>query len=171
MKRLKELRVKYGLTLRELQKYTGIDFSRLAVIEKSDVNVELKTIEKLCNFFKVSATYLLGKDGFIFYFDELNKRYFSMPFEQYKRILNDDVVSFSIVDGSIRRIISVDGYERIKNADELAKNDLERLLITSRFINFLDSLDDFDFNRQKDILSEYFESREARGFLEKRNFK
>ena len=40
----------------------GLDFSCLRVIET-------KTIEKLCIFYKVSASYLLGHDGFIEYYE------------------------------------------------------------------------------------------------------
>ena len=165
MKRLKELREKYHLTLRELQKYTKIDFSRLSVIEKRETNVELKTIEKLCDFFKVSNSYLLGGDGFIFYFDEYNKRYFPMPFEQYKDILTDDVISSSIVDGSIRRIISLEGYDRITSYDEIVKKDINNLITTNRFLDFLNRLDDFDYKNQKEMVLEYFEMREAKKLI------
>jgi len=163
MNRLKELRNKYGLSLRKLQEYTGIDFSRLAVIEKTNANLESKTVEKLTDFFKVSNTYLFGKDGFIFYYDEYNKRYFPMPYEQYKKELTDDVISFSIVDGCVRRIISLTGYGRIEKYDKCLKKDFDIRLKTEEYLSFLDELDPYDFERQKERVQEYFEMKEIRG--------
>lgn len=141
MNRLKQLRIRHGLSLRKLQEYTGIDFFRLAVIEKKDANLESKTIEKLADLFKVSSTYLLGKEGFVFYYDEHNQRYFPMPYEQYLNELTDDAVSFSIGDGCIRRIISIEGYKRIDESDERMgkafdiKINTEKTLKVYRWIN------------------------------------
>lgn len=162
MNRLKELRNKYHLSLRELQNYTGIDFSRLAVIEKTEANIELKTIEKLCNFYKVSSTYLFGRDGLISYYDEKNKQYFSMPYEQYKAVLTDDVVSFSIVDGCVRRLISIEGYNRIDSVYESISKGLEMRLNTERYLKLLNDLDDYDFNHQKEIILRFFEKQKVR---------
>jgi len=171
MNRLKELRTKYDLSLRKLQEYTGIDFSRLAIIEKTDANLESKTVEKLTDFFKVSNTYLFGRDGFIFYYDEYNEKYFPMPYEQYKRELTDDVISFSIVDGCIRRIISLNGYERIDEYDKCLKKDLDIRLKTEEYLSFLDKLDSYDFERQKERVQEYFEMKEIRRKISKKDEK
>jgi len=148
--------------LRKLQKYTGVDFSRLAVLEKTDANLELKTIRKLTEFFKVSNTYLFGGDGFIFYYDENKQTFFSLPYEQYKSELTDDVVSVSIVDGSIRRIISIEGYDRLARLNTLYKNDIDIRLKTISYLNYIDKLDSYEFNKQKEIILEFFETKEIK---------
>lgn len=169
MNRLKELRTRYGLSLRKLQEYTGIDFSRLAVIEKTNANLESKTVEKLTDFFKVSSTYFFGKDGFIFYYDEHNKRYFPLVYEQYRQLLNDDVVSYSIDNGCIKRTISLEGFDRINDYDNCLKKDLNVRIITEQYIEFLENLDSNDFERQRERIIEYFETKEARRYLSKKD--
>jgi len=167
MNRLKELRTKYSLSLRKLQEYTGIDFSRLAVIEKTNANLESKTVDKLTDFFKVSSTYFFGKDGFIYYYDEHNKRYFPLVFEQYKHELTDDVISASIVDGCVRRTISLEGFDRIDKYNKNIEKDLNTRIKTEQFIEFLDELNQHDFEKQKETVLEYFEMKEARRKLSK----
>lgn len=159
MNNLKYLRTQCGLALRKVQEYTGIDFSRLRVIETKNPNIETKTIEKLCNFYKVSASYLLGHDGFIEYYDEENKKYFSLPFEQYKNILTDDVISISIVNCQVQRIISKEGYNRINQHDNVTRKALDIRITTMHYIEFLKTLNDHDFNSEQEILMEYFEER------------
>lgn len=169
MKRLKELRTKYGLSLRKLQEYTGIDFSRLAIIEKTDANVELKTIKKLCDFFMVSDTYLFGEDGLIYYYNSINKNYFYMAYEQYKNTLKDDVVSWSIVDGHIRRVISLEGYDRINRLDDSVSKDLDMRIAVNRFLRMFDEIDDFDYKKYKEIIMDYFEMEDIRRGQPNRN--
>lgn len=171
MYRLKELRTKYGLSLRKLQEYTKIDFSRLAIIEKTDANVESKTIQKLCDFFMISDTYLFGKDGFIFYYDEHNKKYFPMLYNQYKGSLTDDVVSWSIVDNRIRRIISLEGFDRINKIDECVSKDLELRIKIEHFLRLFDEMDDFNYKRYKERVLEYFTIKELRRDLLKKDEK
>src|SRR5690554_877138 len=58
--RLKELRLKKNLTLRELDEKVNINYSQLARIERGESTLTQHHIEVLTNFFNVSADYLLG---------------------------------------------------------------------------------------------------------------
>lgn len=60
MSRLKELRMKNNLTLRELDEKVNINYSQLARIERGESMLTQQHIEVLTSFFNVSADYLLG---------------------------------------------------------------------------------------------------------------
>ena len=59
--RLRELRMKKGLTLRGLSQKTGIDFSTLAFCERGQRNFSMNSLSTLADFFGVSTDYLLGR--------------------------------------------------------------------------------------------------------------
>lgn len=58
--RVKELRLARRLTLRELAEKIDLDHSAVSRIENGGRNLSDNDIIKLCNFFNVSADYLLG---------------------------------------------------------------------------------------------------------------
>jgi transcriptional regulator with XRE-family HTH domain len=63
MNRLKELRNKKGITLRELSEKIGdLSFTHLSLIENSQRNLTSKNAQKLADFFGVTVDYLLGRD-------------------------------------------------------------------------------------------------------------
>lgn len=64
MNRLKELRKAAGITLRKLDEETGINYSSLGQIEKDNRNLTQEHIFRLCDFFNVTADFLLGKTNF-----------------------------------------------------------------------------------------------------------
>ena len=70
-----------------------------------------------------------------------------MAYEQYKNVLTDDVITTSIVDGCIRRIISLEGYERIEILDKSISDAWTVRLKTEEYISFLEGLDDFEFKK------------------------
>ena len=58
--RIKELRIKKGLTQEELGKYIGVQKSAIRKYEKGDVkNLKRNSIEILANLFDVSPSYLM----------------------------------------------------------------------------------------------------------------
>lgn len=57
---LKELRANKGLTLRELSKNINIDKSTLSRYERQEQEIKSSDLILFCNFFDVSADYLLG---------------------------------------------------------------------------------------------------------------
>lgn len=60
MNRLKELRTKHGLTLRELHQIVNINYSQLGRIEKGKSALYDDHIQALTTYFCVTADYLLG---------------------------------------------------------------------------------------------------------------
>lgn len=59
--RVKDLRLAHRLTLRELAEQIGLDHSAVSRIENGGRNLSDSDIVRLCNFFNVSADYLLGR--------------------------------------------------------------------------------------------------------------
>ncbi len=60
MNRLRDIRKKHKLSLRELDEKVNINYSQLARIEKSEASLTNQHIQVLTSFFGVSADYLLG---------------------------------------------------------------------------------------------------------------
>jgi len=60
MKRLKELRIEKGLSQTQLAKEIGVNYRTISQYEKGINEPDIKTIKKLCDFFGVTADYLLG---------------------------------------------------------------------------------------------------------------
>lgn len=158
MNRIKELRTKLNLSLRNLQKFTGIDFSRLAVLEKTDGNMETKTIEKLCNFFNVSSNYLLGNDGYIYYYD-INNHKFGMLYDQFKEVLTEEVVIEKIINNIVVRTITLEGYERLDKTSKLQRQALNNRIAANHFIEYLNNLDETEYKQVKEAILDYFECR------------
>lgn len=76
MKRLKELRERYGLSLRKLDEYIGVDYSSLAKLERDETRCPaIPTLKKIAQYFAVSTEYLLeeSNDGFYVYVSALEK--------------------------------------------------------------------------------------------------
>ncbi|SDZ51114.1 Helix-turn-helix [Evansella caseinilytica] len=59
--KLKELRKKHNLTLRDLEKRIGINYSVISRIESGDRALTDSEINLICDFFQVSSEYLLGR--------------------------------------------------------------------------------------------------------------
>ena len=59
--RLKKLRTEAGISLRELQKYTGITNSVLSVLESGKRPFRQTHIDALSSFFNVTSDFLLGR--------------------------------------------------------------------------------------------------------------
>lgn len=64
MNRLRELRKKRGLSLRELSKMLNMSFSNIATIERGESQLREDTARLFADFFGVTTDYLLGiSDG------------------------------------------------------------------------------------------------------------
>jgi len=59
MKRIKELRLEKGLTQVQLGEIIGFDGRTIGQYERGINEPDVKTIKKLCDFFEVTADYLL----------------------------------------------------------------------------------------------------------------
>jgi transcriptional regulator with XRE-family HTH domain len=62
--RLKELRVQKGLSQREMAKIFNISQVSYCKWEQGKTQTDFETLAKLCDFFDVSADYLLGRADF-----------------------------------------------------------------------------------------------------------
>lgn len=63
-KRIKELRLAKGLTLKDMASSIGLTLMAYAHYEYGDRQPSVETIVKLCDFFEVSADYLLGRSDY-----------------------------------------------------------------------------------------------------------
>ena len=63
-KRIKELRLAKGLTLKDMASSVGLTLMAYAHYEYGDRQPTIETIVKLCDFFDVSADYLLGRTDY-----------------------------------------------------------------------------------------------------------
>lgn len=63
-KRLKELRTAKGLTLKDAAVSVGLTLMAYAHYEYGDRQPTIETIIKLCDFYGVSADYLLGRSDY-----------------------------------------------------------------------------------------------------------
>lgn len=63
-KRIKELRLAKGLTLKDMAASVGLTLMAYAHYEYGDRQPTVETIVKLCDFFGVSADYLLGRSDY-----------------------------------------------------------------------------------------------------------
>lgn len=61
MNRLKELRLNKHLTLMQLAERLDVDYSTLGHIERGRRDFSVGSLKKACDFFGVSADYMLGK--------------------------------------------------------------------------------------------------------------
>lgn len=59
--RLKQLRLEKGLTLKEVSQAIGIHLMTYAHYEHGDREPSIETLKKLCDFYDVSADYLIGR--------------------------------------------------------------------------------------------------------------
>ncbi|MCL2862237.1 MAG: helix-turn-helix domain-containing protein [Firmicutes bacterium] len=64
MERLKELREEKGLSQVELAKLMDIKQRTISHYEKGEREPDFQTLKKLCDFFGVTAGYLLGFEEF-----------------------------------------------------------------------------------------------------------
>lgn len=61
MNRVKELRTRYHLSLRDLSSKVNINFSNLSRIERGEIKAFTSTMEKFSDFFNVDMEYIIGK--------------------------------------------------------------------------------------------------------------
>lgn len=65
MNRLKELRLKSGLTIKELSEKIGIDKSSISLMESNKRPINAKVLKKFCEFYKVKPNDILEVDKMI----------------------------------------------------------------------------------------------------------
>lgn len=159
MNRLKELRKQAGLSLRELQKYVGIDFSRLAVIEKNDANIEQKTLDKLLVFFGVNYSYFYGGDGLIDFYDNYQKKFYPLAYNQFKNILDNAIINIQIINSKVIRILSEEDLNKISNIMLDYEHSINRKILVENFIEKIDKLSTNEIKQIQSDLNEYFDSK------------
>lgn len=140
MNNLQYLRKKHDLTLREIERFTNINFSNLAQIEKGKRNLTQKHIETLCSFFKVSSDFLLGKSDFGISLS-LSSGFITINKADYESYLSNNLIEQYIfnkevirkakkeLEDSIDPLFNQDTKEEInKELNKLSKKQLEKVL-------------------------------------------
>ncbi len=70
--RLKQLRQERKLTLRELAEKVNISFPNLNAMENGKIGISNENIDTFCDFYNVSADYLLGRSNYRYTNDKSN---------------------------------------------------------------------------------------------------
>lgn len=60
--RLKEARIKKGLSQRDVERETGINYSTLSNFETGRRETNLENLKKLADFYEISIDWLLGRE-------------------------------------------------------------------------------------------------------------
>ena len=108
--RLRELRTKKRITLRQVQEDTGINFSNLAQIERGEHSANSETLKILANYYGVSYDFLLGNTN--------------NP--------NAQIISVADADGTLTKI----EYELLDKVKGLTIDDIIKI---NEYIDFLKS--------------------------------
>ncbi|KEK12994.1 hypothetical protein EP18_03780 [Lysinibacillus sphaericus] len=109
-KRLRLLRNENNLTLRELEKQTGITYSALGKYERDERQPDFDTLEKLADHFDVSIDWLLARTDLRTYdervfFDDVNhlaEKIKTIPKEYRKSIVNSIDALYLLLNRQIR---------------------------------------------------------------------
>lgn len=116
--RFKELRKQHNLSLRDLEKATGISRTTLNRIEISDIDISSSNLKTLAEFYNVSYDYLLGKAVKTLYEMKL-------PDSKIDIILNDDEFIASLQAQIIELITLFDTEDELIDATLSIKSILE----------------------------------------------
>jgi len=105
--RLKKLRTEADISLRELQKYTGITNSVISVLESGKRPFRQTHIDTLSSFFNVTSDFLLGRSdvGYIVY-PEYGDEEIILSNSEYMRLASHIEVSV-INKGSVSTTITI----------------------------------------------------------------
>lgn len=138
--RIKELRKKNNLSLREVDEKVNINYSQLARIERGESFLTQQHIETLSSFFGVSSDYLLGlsddkkspSTGNIFklvpLIKEINNGFFdvtsSTEYLTAEVINKENYIFYQIKDSSMSPLFLKDDYILIYLSTEIKNNDL-----------------------------------------------
>ena len=124
MNNLKYLRSRLNISLRKLDEYTLVAYTTLARLEKGERSFRLEHINALCDFFKVSSDFLLGKSDFGIIV-ELKNSFAVISKSDYEKYLEKDMLKEYIEFNSVWRIPS-DELESIleKQSESATKKEL-----------------------------------------------
>lgn len=124
MNYLKYLRSRLDISLRKLEECTDISYTTLARLEKGERSFRLEHINALCDFFKVSSDFLLGKSDYGIIV-ELKKSFAVISKSDYEKYLEKDMLKEYIEFNSVWRIPS-DELENIleKDSESTTKKEL-----------------------------------------------
>ncbi len=162
MNRLKELRTQAGLSLRKLASYVDIDFSRLAVIEKTDANLEGKTVERLTSFFGVDYAYLMGEDGFMSFYNDEKGVEERLIYSQFRSVIETHGSEASVVDGKLRRVLPKKGWEEVDRYFDVEAKAIDLAIAANRVCDLMDSLSDDEYLKYSGILKDYMSVRDPK---------
>lgn len=163
--RIKELRQKKNLTLRELSKKTGISDVNLSRYERETVQPRVKMWNKLADFFGVDVAYLQGlsdiKDTTLLTFEDFSEFLNSPEYKKKISVDNEQDLLKDINNNQLNlsvhldeNIFSIEDKDALKNA-VLSLNELALSLNSPDFIK-----SDRDLDRFKTLLNAIKASKE-----------
>lgn len=124
MNNLKYLRLRLDISLRKLDEYTHVSYTTIARLEKGYRSFRQEHINALCDFFKVSSDFLLGKSD-IGIIVELKNSFTVISKSDYEKYLEKDMLKEYVEFNSVWRIPS-DELEQIleKDSESATKKEL-----------------------------------------------
>lgn len=169
MNRLKLLRRKANLTLRDLEKYVGIRNATLSAIENGKQPFREIHVMKLTSFFDVTSDYLLGyvNTGIGIYFEnseddedhvmisaseleKLNEKY-----EVKETLLTHDSSLLEINTGTYEKRLYTGKYSIFRSVDIPKEQAGISVSIKGEILKELDRLDQHDLNKVLKFIKEY----------------
>jgi len=120
--RLKQLRERHKLSLRDLGKKTGIDFTILARIENNEREMRMKYAVVLADYYKVSLDYLLYRSE-----DDIKNK-FGVSFDEVQKILDERAKTFK---SKLHHKVILKIIDMAEEDLEIIDNLLERMHVES----------------------------------------
>lgn len=155
--RIKELRLKKNLTLKELSnelKKKGVKISpdSLAKYERNERNPKIDKWQALANFFNVPVAYLQGVD------DNRNPNSFTKLYEIYYKLYNNEISDKNYLK-DVSKNHSISTIARLKALNSLADAFTQMDNTSKEYKTYLNSIMDFKSNSALDdaiLFTNYF---------------
>lgn len=139
-KRLKELRTKKKLSLRQLGTELGISYSSLSNYESGSQQPNFETLEKIANYFGVRLDYLTGKSDSATYNDfyhQENLRNFNTLFENASPIMQENfTMTLDLLFLILSDIMSSDQNSEMFSTLNDIMSDIHKVKVISNNLQF-----------------------------------
>ena len=149
--RLKWLREKKRLVQKEVASKVGITLSGYQQFEYGKSNPKLETLINLCDFFEVSADFLLGRDNHVNELDKIKDKI---------NEINGKIISFDSILESLRNVTSELREEMIESAKEKGFSHADTMEISRKLDEVLKDYSQFvekkrrhEDNRNSEIIT------------------
>lgn len=134
MEQLKNMRKKYGLTMKQLGNEIGVAESTISQYESGKREPDYATLIKLANYFNVSIDFLLGREKSDSLTQDISKA--ESRFEKMRRRINEmrETAGMSMEDLAQKSNIPIETIENI-GTGKGASMDIDRLSRIAKVLN------------------------------------